>query len=118
MDPRRSARVAGTLRDELEEIANYELDDPRISGVTVDEVILSPDGKRALARVTSAGDANGQKATIESLNRAAGFVRRLLAERLDVYRVPEVSFEPALALESVEKAGHLLRRVRRGRPRE
>ena len=55
MDPRRSERISGMIREELEEILNYELDDPCVGAVIIEEVILSPDGKRALVRVTPGG---------------------------------------------------------------
>ena len=106
------------MRDELEEILNYELDDPRIGAINIEEVILSPDGKRALVRVTPGGGVSEQKESIAALGRAKRHVRQLLAERLDVFRMPNVSFEPALEPESAVKVTQMLRRVRKGRPRD
>ncbi len=118
MDLRRSQRIAGTLRNELEEIVNYELEDPRIGMVTIEEVILSPDGRQALARTTLSGHASDQQIALAALSGASGIIRRLLAERLIVYRCPEIHFESAVPIDSVEKTSRLLRRVRRGRPRQ
>ena len=47
MEPHRAERVAEALRSELEEILNYELDDPRMTPVTITEVILTSDGRKA-----------------------------------------------------------------------
>ena len=118
MDARRSKRVASAMRDELEEILNYELEDPRIGAMAIEEVILSPNGRKALARITVNGDSAAQHQALQALTGASRHVRKLLAERLDVYHVPEVRFEAALAPESAEKADKLMKRVRRGRPRE
>jgi len=38
MEPHRSERLAESLRNELDEILNYELNDPRLTTVTVTEV--------------------------------------------------------------------------------
>lgn len=118
MDPRRSERISGTIRDELEEILNYELEDPRIGAVVIEEVILSPDGKRALVRVTPRGDSAAQTESLEALERARRHIRHLLAERLDVFRMPDVSFEAALAPNAAVKVKQTLRRIRKGRPRD
>lgn len=118
MDARRSERIASAIRDELDEILNYELEDPRIGGVVIEEIILSPDGKKALARLTPEGDAKAQNEALEAINGASRHVRNLLAERLSIYRTPDVNFEAAVAPESAVKAASLMRRVRRGRPRD
>lgn len=118
MDERRSDRIASAMRDELDEILNYELEDPRIVAVVIEEIILSPDGKKALARITPEGDAKAQNEALQAINGASRHVRNLLADRLSLYRTPDVSFEAALAPESAAKAASLMRRVRRGRPRD
>jgi ribosome-binding factor A len=118
MDARRSERIASAIRDELEEILNYELEDPRIGAVVIEEIILSPDGKKALARLTPEGNAQAQNEAIRAINGASRHVRNLLVERLSIYRTPDVSFEAAVAPESAAKAASLMRRVRRGRPKD
>ena len=50
MDPRRSERLSEALREELEELINYELTDPRIDVMGVAEVLITPDGKHARVR--------------------------------------------------------------------
>ena len=48
MDPRRSERIAETIREELEEILNYELSDPRIRSARVTEVLWVKISRTAL----------------------------------------------------------------------
>lgn len=118
MDPRRSERVTEAMRIELEEILNYELADPRIRGCAVTEVILSPDGRKAMVRLATRELAGEAGQSMEALARATGHIRRLLADRLDLFRVPEIQFEPDVDAGSAERVRSLLRRVRKGRPRD
>jgi ribosome-binding factor A len=117
MDPRRSERVSQALREELDEIIAYELADPRIETAGVAEVAVSPDARHARVRVLSTGDAETQKRTIEALNAARGFIRRELSQRIDLFRIPELHFESAVSAELGSRITHLLKRVRKGRPR-
>ena len=49
---RRPERVADILRDEISQIVGYELEDPRITMVTVTDVRLSENLKAARVYVT------------------------------------------------------------------
>ena len=62
--------------------------------VAYDAALIMECGDLSLARVywTIIGDANERKKTTKALERAAGFVRHLLAERLALRRVPELKF--------------------------
>ncbi len=117
MDARRSERISETLREELEELISWELSDPRIECAGVAEVLISPDGRAARARLILPGDAASQKATLDALSHARGFIKRELAQRLDMFRMPELQFEAAVGAELGPRIQHLLKRVRRGRPR-
>ncbi|MDZ4796922.1 MAG: 30S ribosome-binding factor RbfA [Bryobacteraceae bacterium] len=117
MEPRRSERISETLREELDELISWELSDPRIECAGVAEVLISPDGRSARARLILTGDGESQKATLEALTKARGFIKRELAQRLDMFRMPELQFEAAVGAELGPRIQHLLKRVRRGRPR-
>jgi len=119
MDARRSQRITEALREELGEMIDYELNDPRIGAVTVTEVHVSPDGKKAQISVLLEGDKQRQQAALDALNKAKGFLRHELGERLTLFRVPDLHFESALSPGmNPEKIDFLLRRIRRGRPRD
>ena len=118
MDPRRSERLSTALREELEELIKYELTDPRIDVAGVAEVLMTPDGRHARVRLTLNGDRAWQQQTLDALEHAKGFIRHELASRLDLFRLPELRFEPAFSAEAPERVEQLLKRVRRGRPRE
>src|SRR6201996_9680885 len=93
MDSHRTERVAEALREELSEIIAYELSDPRIGDATVTEVLLSPDRRHAQVRLHLSNEAGQQAATIRALDGARHFLRRQVAVRLNLHRVPELHFE-------------------------
>jgi ribosome-binding factor A len=118
MDPRRSERLSEALRSELEEILQYELTDPRIDVANVAEVLISPDGKHARVRLNLNGDRAWQEQTLDALDHAKAFIKRELTHRLDIFRLPEIRFEAALSAELPSRVDSILKRVRRGRPRD
>jgi ribosome-binding factor A len=117
MDPHRSERLAEAMREELEEIINYELSDPRISDVAVTEVLLAGDLRQAVVRFSLGGTPEAAQETMRALENARKHVRRLLASRLDLYRIPELRFEPDSETASPDRVRQLLRRIRKGRPK-
>jgi ribosome-binding factor A len=117
MDARRSERVAEALREELEELITGELTDPRIEVTSVIEVLVAPDARTARVRLMLPGNAESQKDTLAALAGAKGFLKRELAHRLDMFRLPELQFEAAIPAELAPRVDALLKRVKRGRPR-
>ena len=118
MDTHRAGRVSEALKEELGEMIAYELSDPRIGEATVTEVLVSPDMKHAQVRLHLGNQPSEGQETIQALDGARHFLRRQLAERLNLYRVPELHFEADIPPGLTGRVGHLLKRVRRGRPRD
>ena len=117
MDTHRNERVSEALREELGELIAYELSDPRIGEATVTEVLVSPDMRHAQVRLHISEAKDEQEQTIQALDGARHFLRRQLAERLNLYRVPELHFEADLGPGASGRMDALLKRIRRGRPR-
>ena len=115
MEPYRSERLAESLRIELEEILNYELDDPRVTTINVTEVALSPDHKKAHIRLAIQGEKSEQVSCMEAIEKAKGYIKLLVADRLDIFRLPDLYFDPDLAPGTRDRTQSLLRRIRRGR---
>jgi len=112
----RVERVAEVMREELEELIAYELEDPRIGGVTIAEVVISKDFKKAFVRLTPV-DESSIDTTVDALGHARAFLRSRLAERLQLRRTPELVFEASTRIAS-GRVETLLKRIRRGRPRQ
>lgn len=117
MDAHRAERLAAALHDELHELINFHLEDPRIGEVDVAAIELSPDGKRAVVRVMTVGNEAKLRETLKALDHAKSFLRRKLTQSLDLHRVPDLYFEAAAQAGPPEKIEFLLRRIKRGRPR-
>lgn len=118
MDSHRTERVSEALREELAEMIAYELSDPRIGDVAVTEVLVSPDRKHAQVRLHLSDEGRKKQESIEALEGARHFLRRQLAQRLNLFRVPELHFEADVLSGATAKMDHLLKRIRRGRPRD
>lgn len=106
------------MREELNELIAYELSDPRIGEASVTEVLISPDFRRAYVRMALSGPPEEQTATLEALLHAKPFLKHQLSERLQLHRMPDLHFEAALPAQLAAKAAQVLKRIRRGRPKE
>jgi ribosome-binding factor A len=115
--PHRTERISEALREELSELIGYELSDPRVASATVTGIEVSPDKRHALVRVRVDGDADAKQA-IAALEHAATFLRREVARRLELFRVPELHFQTDIATELGGRMDHLLKRMKKGRARE
>ena len=113
----RTERIAEALREELSELIEYEMSDPRVNGVVVTDVQGSPDKRHAHVRIgfTPEADAPG---ALEALEHARGFLRRQLASRLEMYRIPELHFEADISPDLAGRMASLLKRMKKGRPKE
>jgi ribosome-binding factor A len=108
---RRKERVADSLREEIAQIVGYELEDPRLTMVTVTEVRLSNDKRSARVYVTVAGDEEEHKLALAALKHAAPFVRKQLGLSLSLPRIPEIHFVRDRVEEEGERVDHLLRQI-------
>jgi ribosome-binding factor A len=113
----RTERISEALREELTELIGYELSDPRVASANVTSLDISPDKRHALVRIR-VDDGADPKETLAALEHAAPFLRREVARRLELFRVPELHFEADIATELGDRMESLLKRIRKGRPRE
>jgi ribosome-binding factor A len=96
----RQLRVAEEIRHVLAAIfSRHEFHDPELASaeITVTEVRISPDLKHAIAFVARLGRSDVD-ALLPALKRAAPFLRTQLAHALRLRAVPDLSFQPDLAL--------------------
>ncbi len=89
----RTERIAEQLREEVSQILATDVADPDVGLVTVSRVKVTPDLSLARVYWTILGDAAERKKTEKALQRAAPFVRHVLAGRVTLRRVPEVHFQ-------------------------
>lgn len=109
MSGRRSERVSDLLQEEVSQIIQRELGDPRLTFVTVMRVEMSPDMRYGRAMVSVYGTEQEQDEALEALNHAAGYVRRLLAPRLRMRHIPEITFRLDRSAAHAESIARVLR---------
>ena len=113
MDTRRAERLSEALREELAELIEYELQDPRLAGISVTEARLVPDGRHLLVTVAVKGNAAERQLGMEALTHAASYLRRVVAIRLKLFKAPEIHFQAADP--AGDRIAELLDRIRKNR---
>ncbi len=108
----RSARVADLIKEEVASIISNELKDPGIKGfVTLVLVELTRDITSATLWVSVLGTEKEKASTMQSLNRARGFVKTLLGRRLKIRKMPNIRFKLDRSLDAQEEIERLLKDV-------
>ena len=105
----RKARLNVQFQGELAAIIRTELSDPRVLGVTVTGVDVSPDLRNAKVTVSSLGSDDELKAAIKGLAHASGKLRHELGRRLSLRYVPHLHFAPDIALREGDRISALIR---------
>jgi len=95
----RHDRVSEALRKEISSIIHSELKDPRLGFITVTRVELTQDLRYAKVFFSVLGKEEERKKTKEALDSALGFIRRLIAQRIRLRLVPEISFREDRSVE-------------------
>jgi ribosome-binding factor A len=80
------------IKAEASHVLARDVHDPGVGFVTITRVRVSPDLQVARIYYTGLGDAAALRATEKALERVTPFVRRQLAQRLRLRRVPEIAF--------------------------
>lgn len=89
----KNTRVNGEVLRELSSIIRNEIKDPRIHVMTsVMSVEVAPDLKTCKAYISVLGDEKAKEDTMAGLNSAEGFIRRQLAQNLNLRNTPEIRF--------------------------
>jgi len=92
MKTHRLARVSEVIREVAAETILFEMQDPRIKGVTVTRTEVSADLQHAKVYVSLMGTPQEQKLCMHGLKHAAGYVQSKLASRLKTRYTPTIAF--------------------------
>ncbi len=115
MPSHRQERAASTLQRELSRILLEDVRDPAVAEVRVTSVSLSPDKRSARVLVSGwvpdSGIESDQR-PLRALGRATPFIRRTLAKRLRMRRVPELRFDYDLSDKHSRRMDKLLKRIK------
>ncbi len=101
----RISRINDEILKELSQIIRGEIKDPRVGVMTsVVRVETTTDLKYCKVYVSVLGDADQKASVMKGLKNASGFMRHLLAERVNLRVTPELMFKLD---ESAEYALHM-----------
>ena len=90
----KNTRVNKEVMRALADIIRTEIKDPRLDPFTsVMEVEVAPDLKTCKVLVSVLGDEAHKEDTMKALHSASGYIRTLLARRVDLRNTPELIFK-------------------------
>jgi ribosome-binding factor A len=113
----RPERVAERIKREAADILENQIRDPRVTGmVSVTDVEVTPDLSFARIYISVLASSTPVVDVLSVLQKAAPFVRRQLAPRLELREVPQIRFLLDDSLERGARVDELLRKIAEGEP--
>ncbi|MEA4908063.1 MAG: 30S ribosome-binding factor RbfA [Anaerolineaceae bacterium] len=108
----RLQRIADRIRQEFAEMLIREINDPRVSGISVTDVKVDRELAFADIYVSAVEGQEREKEVIQGLHSASGFIRRMLAERVELRTFPRLRFHWDLTPERADHIERLLSTLR------
>ena len=118
MATRRQRKVSELIHRELSMLLMREVRDPRLVGVTLTEVRVTPDLQVARVYYTILGDAEEARAARAALESAGGYLRKQLAARVRLRLAPELVFQFDQSAEYGRRIDDLLAQISEGNESE
>ena len=113
---RRSLRVGDQILREIALLLIHRVMDPRVQGVTMTGIRLSPDLKKARVYFSVIGEQDRIEEARTGLERAKGFIKREIGHRLPLKYVPDLVFVYDPSLERGNHMDRLLEKIRDRKP--
>ena len=88
----RNNRLEGEIRSVLSDLLRFEVNDPRLTDVTVSTIRLSPDRSKAKVYFSVIGDPEREREAGDGFAAAAPFMRHQLGQRMRLRVVPSLEF--------------------------
>lgn len=105
----RKLRLNTQLQRELASLMVDTLTDPRVTGVSITRVDVSPDLRNATVFVSSLGTDAEIEAAARALAGAAPVLRRGIGSRLHLRRIPALHFRVDRQLREADRLDRLIR---------
>jgi ribosome-binding factor A len=107
----RATRVGEQMKKELSDIIGRKLKDPRIGFVTVTDVRVTGDLQQAKVYISVLGDEEQRQNTLKGLEKAKGFIRSEIGQRIRLRKTPEIFFEIDESIEYGNRIEQLIRQI-------
>ncbi|HHH83044.1 MAG TPA: 30S ribosome-binding factor RbfA [Chloroflexi bacterium] len=88
----RARKIADRIREELADILQREIADPRLAMVTVTGVEVDRELAYATIYIVATGEEERAEEVLQGLRSAQGFLRRELARRISLRHFPQLRF--------------------------
>ncbi len=109
---KRTDRVNALLRQELQQLLQQEVKDPRVGFATVTGVETSPDLRHARVYVSVMASDEEAETAMKALREARAYLRHELASRTALRYVPELEFTRDTTLVRASRIDALLREAK------
>lgn len=103
-------RIAGNIIKEVSHILANEIKDSDIKFVTITDCKVTNDLSFAKIYVTVLNDER-KKETLKALNNASGFIRRELADRIDIRHIPKLNFVFDESIGNAKKIENIIEQI-------
>lgn len=110
----RTDRLDSQIRQELMQLLQREMKDPRIGFATVTRVETARDLGSARVWVSVLGTDEEQEAAMKALTDAAPWLRRQLGARLTIRHIPQLVIRRDDSIEAGDRVLRLLRELEEG----
>jgi ribosome-binding factor A len=107
----RNARLEGEIRSALSELLRLEVNDPRLTDVTISGVKLSPDRSKARVYFSLIGDEERERQAGDGCAAAGSFMRRRLGQTMRLRIVPTLEFHRDTSYEYGDRMERLFDRL-------
>ena len=104
----RSYRVGDQILKEISDLLLRKVRDPRLKDVTLTDVSVSKDLRRAHVYYSIFGTGEQKKQAQEGFESATGYIRKKIGERLQLRYVPDMQFQYDTSLEYGQKMERIL----------
>ena len=109
--PYKHDRVSSEIERIITEVISYEINDKRVLGnCDVTGIVLSKDYSHCKVYVEISS--NDKKEVMDGLKSSSGFIRHIVADQLDLRKVPELSFYIDDTKEKMDRINQLLSQIK------
>lgn len=85
-------RINEEIRYQISTILQRDVHDPRIGFITITKVDTSPDLRSTSIYFTAMQDKGSTEGALKRLKASKGFIRSLLAKRMSIKFIPQITF--------------------------
>src|SRR4030043_2335429 len=113
---RRTERINSIIQQEISDLLREQMNSPRLTSfISITKVSTSPDLKHAKVFISTLGDKVNKDEILQGFTAASGFLRRQLANRLELKHTPELSFHLD---DSIERGAEVLKLIEQLAPKD